>query len=100
MEQCPNCLNLFPVDELVRHSSLCYLSEVGSASFGGSDGVTATSSSISLAANGLANPPEESDLEQCIYCFKDYSVIELVAHVNVCSKRMKPKVSYVGQMAN
>lgn len=98
MEQCPNCLNLFPLSELVEHSELCRLSEVGDALFSEPDGVIASGSESSVvdvpSFDLTSTPGGATDLEQCIHCLKDFSVIELIAHVNVCSKRIKPKVVY------
>lgn len=96
MEQCPNCLNLFPLAELVEHSEVCYSAGVGSALFGdAADEVTATGSTLAgdhITAGPVDSPSGASDLEQCIHCLKDYSVVELVTHVDVCSKRTKPEV--------
>lgn len=98
MEQCPNCLNLFPVEELVEHSELCCSSDVDDALFSEPDGViagnkcSAVGDVVSAAVDFTGPSEHHTDLEQCIHCLKDFSVIELVSHVNICSKRIKPKV--------
>lgn len=95
MEQCPNCLDLFPLDVLVEHSLVCCSFGGGNALFSEPDGMVTTSSKSSSAAVDLTGPSEGAgDLEQCIHCLKDFSVIELVTHVNTCSKRTKPLVYY------
>lgn len=84
-EQCPNCLYLFPLEELVKHSESCTLSsEHDKASAG--DVTSAAIHPPSLSAGGTA------ELEQCMHCLKDFSVIELVTHVNVCPNRIEPMV--------
>ena len=99
MEQCPNCLNLFPVEELVAHSEFCcYPPEVPDALFSEPGGAVTTGSrslpgDVTSVAVDLTDPPEgDADLEQCMHCLKDFSVIELVTHVNICSKRIKLSV--------
>ena len=97
MEQCPNCLNLFPVEDLVAHSESCCPPD---ALFSERDGAVTNGnrslpSGVSLVAVDLTDPLEGgADLEQCMYCLKDFSVVELVTHVNVCSKRIKSSVCY------
>ena len=103
MEQCPNCLNLFPVEELVAHSELCYCPpEVANALFSESDGGVRKSlpDDVTLLAVDLTDPPKGgADLEQCIHCLKDFSVIELVTHVNICPKKIIPTVCYSSSVA-
>ena len=80
--ECPNCLNLFPLEELVTHSESCCER----------DGAIPTGSKSVAAANFTSAPEGSVDLEQCVHCLKDFSVIELVTHVNVCAKRIKSTV--------
>lgn len=98
MEQCPNCLNLFPVTELVEHSVTCCSSDIGSALFSEPDGVVTTGSkpsSADVTAMDLTSASEGVvELEQCIHCLKDFTVIELVTHVNTCSRRTEPMVLF------
>ena len=98
--ECPKCLDLFPLEELVIHSESCccpppegdspLLSEPDGAIVTGSTGSKSVAGSS--AANFTGAPEGSVDLEQCVHCLKDFSVIELVTHVNVCAKRMKPTV--------
>lgn len=90
MEQCPNCSNLFPVEELVKHSEICCSCDVASL-FSERDGGIASAGDITVAVD-LTSPHEDTDLEQCMHCLKDFSVIELVTHVNICSQRIVAKV--------
>ena len=83
MEQCPLCLCIFPVSELVAHSQLCCSSE---ALVDSTDG-----------GHLKDGPPHDSyagviELEQCIHCLQDYTVAELVDHVNVCPMKGKSTV--------
>ena len=99
MEQCPNCLNLFPVEELVTHSEVCCPLEDANALFMISEpdgaAISDENSLPSYIAVDLTGPPRGgTDLEQCMHCLKDFSVVELVTHVNICSKRIKPSVRH------
>ena len=91
MEQCPICLSLFPVSELVAHSELCCSSEV----------LLVDDTNRGQRANGpshdvsLAVPSSSAgviELEQCIHCLQDYTIAELVDHVNICPKKPKSTV--------
>ena len=88
MEQCPICLGLFPVSELVAHSELCCSSEVSLVD--GTDGIDRSSHDVLLAVPSSSSGVIE--LEQCIHCLQDYTVAELVDHVNICPKKSKSTV--------
>jgi len=86
MEQCPICLGLFPVSELVAHSELCCTSEVSLVN-DTDRGHLDSSHDVSPSS-----PAGVIELEQCIHCLQDYTVAELVDHVNICPKKVKSTV--------
>ena len=66
MEQCPKCLEIFPLIELVVHAEIC------STKMEISDGGTAPS---------LSKGPS---LEQCPLCLEMFSITELISHSEAC----------------
>lgn len=70
LEQCPKCLSLFSIYELVSHVEKC------------------VSPTIIL--------DDEEEREHCQFCMKTFSVVELVSHAITCNKRLiDNEVSFV-----
>ena len=111
-DECPMCRRLFPISVLPVHCDACMDSGddviiVGDNDRGETDGkrplrkpylaktLSTTGRGVNVNENPAALHPNKAgpggdiddvvELEQCIYCLKDFPVSELVAHVSTCA---------------
>ena len=80
LEQCPNCLKLFPVLELVAHAEVC--TRVSSRVVIDIDPDIETSTHNSLTPSSMHTT--EVCMGECPSCSKLFTVCELVDHSEVC----------------
>jgi len=121
-EECPSCLKLFPLCELVEHSEMCRSrkkivreevkapepmdadsSRYNLESYSDFATAIATSStvwkmrekkptSVSSKVGAATCVGTTAELEQCSYCLKDFPVPELIYHVKNCPAVDRNKV--------
>ena len=106
IEQCPHCLDRFPLDVLISHAETCSLaSSTGSSrgSRGSSSGADSAKSRPTAGWDEAAEPPvppaallREVSVEQCPYCLKLLPVTELITHCTMC----KPTSSSISKISS
>ena len=94
LEQCPHCLDLFPLDVLITHAETCSLaSSTGSSrgSRGSSSGAesakmrhTTKEASVDKAAAPPVAVSRDMSQEQCPYCSVLLPINELITHCATC----------------
>ena len=86
MEQCPSCLKIFPVLELVAHAKVCTResSRVVIDIDPEVEPQHVTLSSVSSRSSLRSMPTTEVYMEECPSCSKLFTVCELVDHSEVC----------------
>ena len=112
LEQCPTCLKIFPLSEIVTHSESCYSDKKGKTKLGSASGSKGDKDVIVVSADedvvlvsDTSDDEEEvklisvsrlipkshkpaakgsPTLEQCPMCLNIMPVLELVAHSQTC----------------
>ena len=94
VEQCPHCLDLFPLDVLISHAETCSLaSSSGSSrdSRGSSSGAESAKMGHSTKEASVGEAPAppvpmsmDTSQEQCPYCSMLFPIAELITHCASC----------------
>ena len=94
VEQCPHCLDLFPLDVLISHAETCSLaSSTGSSrgsrgSSSGAESVKMKHTTEGASVDRAAAPPVPMSMdmsqEQCPYCSVLFPIAELITHCASC----------------
>ena len=125
VEECPSCLKLFPLCELVEHSEMCRSrrkaireevkapepKDADNRSRYNLESYVATNTGVGTSSTfrkkgekepdsvssqvGTAACGTSGELEQCFYCLKDFPLPELIYHVENCHARDRSKVSWL-----
>ena len=95
-EQCPHCLDLFPLDVLIFHAEICSLASSNGSTSSSSvgrpisrtpvDGEEEEAAAAMLPVFTLRN----TSMEQCPYCSELLPITELIAHCDSCGKHTPP----------
>ena len=89
MEQCPHCLDLFPLEHLISHAETCSLassSGSGHSSTGSGRPISRTSVDGDEAAALPVSILRDTSMEQCPYCLELLPITELITHCATCGK--------------
>ena len=89
LEQCPHCLDLFPLEALISHAETCSMaSSTGSTR---SSSVGRPISGASVDGDEAAALPvsvfRDTSMEQCPYCSELLPITELITHCTTCGAK-------------
>lgn len=94
VEQCPHCLDLFPLDVLISHAETCSLASSTGSSHGsrgsssGAESAKMRHATEEASVDGSAAPPVpmlmDTSQEQCPYCSMLFPIAELITHCASC----------------
>ena len=99
LEQCPTCLKIFPLSELITHSESCSCDWKGKTSTPKLGSATITSCALAPVVadsephtSHIRTPTRDISVEQCPNCFKMLPLNELIEH-SVTSCALAPVVA-------
>ena len=90
LEQCPHCLDLFPLEILISHAETCSMASTSGSTPSSSD----VGRPISRASTGASDEApaaplpisvlRDTSMEQCPYCSELLPITELITHCAAC----------------
>lgn len=96
VEQCPHCLDLFPLDVLIFHAETCSLASSNGSTSSSSVGRPISRTSVDGEEEEVAaavlpvSTLRNTSMEQCPYCSELLPVTELITHCAICNQSTSP----------
>lgn len=88
LEQCPHCLELFPLEVLISHAETCSVTSASGSTRSSSGGRSISRTSVDSGDEAAALPTSilrDMSMEQCPYCSELLPVTELITHCAICA---------------